>query len=138
MPKKDIYHDVVKTALIKDGWTITHDPFILSVGFRSIYADLGAERPIAAEKEGHKIAVEVKSFVGLSAVNDLEHAIGQYSLYHSLLTRKEPERRLYLAITEDTYEGIFSEPMGQIVLAARILNLTIFNPFQEVIVKWID
>jgi len=24
MPAKDIYHDQVKNALIKDGWTITH------------------------------------------------------------------------------------------------------------------
>jgi hypothetical protein len=55
-----------------------------------------------------------------------------------LLTRKEPERRLYLAITEDTYEGIFSEPMGQIVLADGKMNLMVFNPSQEVIVKWID
>jgi len=138
MPKKDIYHEVVKTALIKDGWTITHDPLILSVGIRNIYADLGAEQPIAAEKEGRRIAVEVKSFVGPSAVHDLEQAIGQYSLYHSLLTRKEPERKLYLAITEATYEGIFSEPMGQIVLADGKVSLIIFNPSQEVIVKWID
>jgi hypothetical protein len=138
MPKKDTYHQVVRNALIKDGWTITHDPFILSVGTREAYIDLGAERAIAAEKEGRKIAVEVKSFVGHSAVYDLEQAIGQYSLYHSLLIRKEPERGLYLAITEDTYEGIFSEPMGQIVLADKLLNLVIVNPFQEVIVKWIE
>jgi XisH protein len=26
MPAKDIYHDAVKNALIKDGWTITADP----------------------------------------------------------------------------------------------------------------
>jgi len=29
MPRKDIYHDTVKRALIKDGWTITHDQFTL-------------------------------------------------------------------------------------------------------------
>jgi hypothetical protein len=28
MLTKDIYHDTVKRALIKDGWTITHDPLI--------------------------------------------------------------------------------------------------------------
>jgi hypothetical protein len=138
MPRKDIYHDTVKNALIKDGWTITHDPLILSFGRRDIYVDLGAEQPIAAEKEGRKIAVETKSFVNQSAVTDLERAIGQYSLYHLILTQDEPERKLYLAITEDTYKGIFSEPMGQIVLANRIMNLIVFNPFQEVIVKWIE
>ncbi len=33
MPAKDIYHDAVKNALIKDGWTITADPYpiILSI-----------------------------------------------------------------------------------------------------------
>lgn len=29
---KDIYHEAVREALIKDGWTITHDPFILKGG----------------------------------------------------------------------------------------------------------
>ncbi len=32
---KDIYHNVVKTALEKDGWTITNDPLTLKVGGRS-------------------------------------------------------------------------------------------------------
>lgn len=27
---KDIYHQTVKIALEKEGWIITHDPFILS------------------------------------------------------------------------------------------------------------
>lgn len=26
MPRKDKYHDQVKRALEKDGWTISHDP----------------------------------------------------------------------------------------------------------------
>ncbi|MBL7065471.1 MAG: hypothetical protein ISS49_14860 [Anaerolineae bacterium] len=26
MPRKDIFHTVVKRALVKDGWTVTHDP----------------------------------------------------------------------------------------------------------------
>jgi hypothetical protein len=31
MPRKDIYHDVVKKALIAEGWLITHDPFHIRV-----------------------------------------------------------------------------------------------------------
>ncbi len=31
MPAKDIIHDIVKTALTKDGWIITHDPFYLFI-----------------------------------------------------------------------------------------------------------
>lgn len=29
MPAKDLYHKAVCAALIKDGWTITHDPLTL-------------------------------------------------------------------------------------------------------------
>jgi XisH protein len=82
MPARDIYHDAVKNALIKDGWTITHDPFVLRWGTIDVYIDLGAEQLLAAERQGLKIAVEVKSFVGRSDVDDLEKALGQYILYH--------------------------------------------------------
>ena len=32
MPARDMYHTAVKNALIKDGWTITHDPLTLELG----------------------------------------------------------------------------------------------------------
>jgi hypothetical protein len=63
MPAKDIYHEMVKNALTKDGWTITDDPLKLIIGSRSLYVDLGAEKLIAAQKENQKIAVEIKSFL---------------------------------------------------------------------------
>lgn len=50
MPARDLYHDVVKRALVRDGWTITHDPYTISAGTTKIYVDLGAEHAIAAEK----------------------------------------------------------------------------------------
>ncbi|MDZ8054247.1 MAG: element excision factor XisH family protein [Aulosira sp. ZfuVER01] len=78
MPAKDIYHDAVRNALLKDNWNITKDPFILRWGARDLYIDLGAEKLIAAQKKGQKIAVEIKSFVGSSPVADLENALGQY------------------------------------------------------------
>jgi len=61
MPAKDIYHDSVKNALIKDGWTITHDPLMLRWGKKDMFIDLGAEFILAAEKSDRKIAVEIKS-----------------------------------------------------------------------------
>ena len=75
---KDIYHDTVRTALEKDGWTITDDPLTLSVGKREVFVDLAAEKPLTAERQGEKIAVEVKSFISPSPVKDLQNAIGQY------------------------------------------------------------
>jgi hypothetical protein len=106
MPQQDIYHNVVKNALIKDGWTITHDPLTLTVGRRDLYVDFGVEQPIAAEKEGRKIAVEVKSFIGPSVVYDLEQALGQYHVYRMILAQDDPQRHLYLAIAESIYAGM--------------------------------
>jgi hypothetical protein len=47
MPAKDFYHNPVRNALIKDGWTITDDPLIIKRGEGSTYADLGAEEHLA-------------------------------------------------------------------------------------------
>ncbi len=138
MPRKDIYHDAVKNALIKDGWTITADPLILSFENRALYVDLGAQRIIAVEKAERKIAVEVKSFVNQSEIRDLENALGQYVLYRILLQRKESDRKLYLAIEQNTYKGIFSEPIGKAVLDDEHINLIVFDKFEEVIVKWMN
>jgi len=80
MPQKDIYHDVVIHALTKDGWTITDDPLRLAYGGRNVYVDLGAEQPIGAEKAGRKIAVEIKSFLGESDVQELGESVGKYKL----------------------------------------------------------
>src|SRR5438132_5430642 len=32
MPRKDIIHQAVKNSLLKDGWTITADPYLLEYG----------------------------------------------------------------------------------------------------------
>jgi XisH protein len=29
MPAKDIYHDAVKNAILKDGWTVAADPYYI-------------------------------------------------------------------------------------------------------------
>ncbi len=50
MPARDTFHDVVKEALIRDGWTITDDPLQLHYGGVNVYVDPSAERLIAAEK----------------------------------------------------------------------------------------
>jgi hypothetical protein len=137
MSARDIYHYNVKNALIKDGWNITHDPLILRWGSKDLYVDLGAERLLGAEKTGQKIAVEVKSFVSPSEVEDLKHAVGDFTLYHDILARTEPDRVLYLAIREDVFIDLFEEPIGSILLENQRLRLIVFNPQTEVILKWI-
>lgn len=136
MPQRDVYHDAVRSALLKDGWTVTHDPLVLSFGERSLWVDLGAESPIAAEREGRKLAVEIKSFIGRSQITDLERAPGQYSLYSFLLERQDPDRTLFLAVPEDTYRSLFETAEGRDLISARQIHLLVFRPDEEMIVRW--
>ncbi|MEG3967889.1 element excision factor XisH family protein [Microcoleus sp. T2B6] len=138
MPAKDIYHNNVRTALEKDGWTITNDPLPLKIGKRTLNVDLGAEKLFAAEKQGRKIAVKLKSFVSFSPVHDLEEAVGQYIVYEDILELSEPERIIYLAIRAEVYAEIFSEPIGQILLENKRFKLIVFDSLNETIVRWID
>ncbi len=137
MPAKDIYHDSVKNALIKDGWTVTHDPLRLPWGTKDLYVDLGAKRLVAAQKAEQKIAVEVESFIGDSAVTDLERALGQYILYHDIMAQIEPERVLYLAVREPVFDDLFEAPIGKVLLDNNRIRLIVFNAQWEVITRCI-
>lgn len=138
MPAKDIYHETVKNALIKDRWTITDDPLKLTIGSRSLYVDLGAEKLIAAQKDNHKIAVEIKSFISPSPIKDLENALGQYVLYQNILQSTDSEIILYLAIREEVYNDLFAEPIGQLLLNNKQIKLIIFDSDKQELVGWIN
>jgi hypothetical protein len=107
------------------------------VGKKDLFVDLGAERLLAADKEGRKIAVEVKSFLGASEVADLENALGQYVLYREILADSGSDRLIYLAVSVEVFEELFNEPIGQVVLRRAHLRLIVFDPEKGVIVQWI-
>ncbi|MDJ0591994.1 MAG: XisH family protein [Pleurocapsa sp. MO_226.B13] len=136
---KDIFHDTVKKALEKDGWKITHDPYRLRYGIVDVYIDLAAEEAIAAEKEGRKIAVEVKSFVGGSNISEFHTALGQFLNYRiALESSDEPERVLYLAIPKDVYQTFLRFEPAKTVIERYNLFLIIYDVNQEAIEQWID
>ncbi len=138
MPRKDLYHDNVVQALEADGWRVTDDPLHLSYGGRNLYVDLGAEeQTIGAEKEGQQIAVEIKSFLGASDVHELSASVGQYNMYRHILSELEPERLLFLAIPGHIFDGIFQEPLGQLLLAKEGILLIVFDVEQQRIRQWI-
>lgn len=97
MSAKDFYHETVRDALGKDGWTITHDPLEFRMGV-IVRIDLAAEQLLTAEKGKEKIAVEVKSFLSGSTLSEFHSALGQYINYRRALRRKDPDRILYLAV----------------------------------------
>lgn len=92
---KDLFHDVVKSALQKDGWEITHDPYSIEAFDTTFNIDLGAEKLIGAQRNKELIAVEVKSFIGPSLIYDFHLALGQYMNYMRGLRRKDPQRTLF-------------------------------------------
>ncbi|MEG4242151.1 XisH family protein [Microcoleus sp. MON2_D6] len=136
---KDLFHNRVKIALQKDGWKITHDPYQLRYGVADVYIDLAAEEAIAAEKEGRKIAVEVKSFVGGSTISEFHTALGQFLNYRvALEVSSEPERILYLAVPTDTYQSFLRFEPAKTVIERYEIRLIIYNPTREAIDQWID
>ncbi len=137
MPIRDSIHEPVKQAFIKDGWEITYDPYVISYGERFLFVDLGASSMIGIRQGTKDIAIEIKEFRGQSQIADLEQAIGQYTLYRLLLNQVDPEREVYLAIPEETYNDIFSEPIGKLAIAQLSLKLVIVNLAKQEISQWI-
>jgi len=137
MPARDLYHNQLKNALIKDGWIITNDPLRLRWGSKDMYIDLGAEQILTAEKGTKKIAVELKTFGGVSEVNEIENTIGQYVVYRSVMIRTEQDRSLYLAVHKEIFTDIFEEPLGRILIEDYQIRLIVFDFQTEEIVKWI-
>jgi len=137
MSAKDVFHDAVKNALIKDGWTITHDPLSLKWDEPSVSIDLGAERVIAAEKNEQKIAVEIKSFVSASVMEDLEKAVGQYMIYLIALGETGIDRELYLAVPENIVKEVLSKPMATKLLKRFGVHVIGYDAKKEEIVRWI-
>jgi len=92
---KDFYHQNVAEALVKDGWIITHDPYLVKVEEVGYEIDFGAEPLLAAQKDEVSIAVEVKSFTGLSTINEFHKAVGQFNDYYVALEMQDPKRVLF-------------------------------------------
>lgn len=138
MPAKDLYHDAVKSALIKDGWNILADPYRIRYKDLDLYADLAAERPFAAERDGQKIVVEIKSFVGRSLVTDFHLAVGQYKVYQVLLKETASEYDLYLAIDDITYNNFFSRESINFLVRSSQVRFFVVNIDEQEVIQWIS
>lgn len=138
MPPRDLIHNAVRQALEKAGWNITADPFTFSYKRIQVHADLEAERIVEAEQDGRRIVVEIKSFVGLSAVNDFENALGQYEFYRHLLTLSKSPQRLYMAVSESTYQVLLAkEGFGDVIELSEMALFTV-NLTTKEIIRWIE
>jgi XisH protein len=136
---KDIFHRQVKAALIKSGWTITHDPYLMRItDVIKLQIDLGAENAIGAERDCEKIAVEIKSFISDSDINAFHTALGQYLNYSKGLSKQEPDRTLYLAVPLETYSDFFQLSFVQETIELYQMKLVVYEPNTEEIREWIN
>ena len=71
-------------------------------------------------------------------MTDLERALGQFTLYRFLLARKEPERVLYLAVSDVTYEAVFNTVDAHDLISDINIRLLLFDAAAKRIVKWIE
>ncbi len=136
MSAKDRFHDAVKKALQKEHWAITHDPLIIRIEGVKFEVDLAAEKVLAAEKLGQKIAVEIKSFLSSSAITDFHVALGQFLNYRLALLMSEPDRKIYLAVPVDTFDTFFQELFVKEAIKLYQLRLIVYDSTLEVITQW--
>jgi hypothetical protein len=135
---KDLFHEVAKQALINAGWIVTHDPYELPLFGKTLKVDLGAERLIAAQRETELIAVEVKSFLGLSIIYEFHLALGQYLHYVLAMKAKEPARVVYLALPKPVFHTFFEQDEVLISLQVHKVNLIVFDDLTQTIFKIIN
>ena len=137
MARKDLIHDAVVASLQKAGWNITHDPLQLTFEEKPLAIDLGAEL-VSAERGEQKIAVEIKSFISNSSVADFHVALGQYINYRIALSRLEPERTLFLAVSQITFDDFFVSRFAQTVMLETQMNLIVCDLDRKEIVQWTE
>lgn len=138
MAARDAFHEAVKQALIKDGWTITDDPLLVRFGTVDFYVDIGAEKIVAAAKDGVQIAVEIKSFLGPSIVSEFHTALGQFLNYRFALQEKEPSRVLYLAVPIDIYQTFFALDFTRGIIAQYQVKLLVYHPETQEVRQWVN
>ena len=103
-----------------------------------VHIDLGAERLLAAEREGMQIAVEIKTFLSDSPITDYHAALGQFLNYRLALELSDPDRKLYPAVPVAVHEAFFQREFLQISVERYQIYRIIYDPEKEVIVQWIS
>ncbi len=68
---------------------------------------------------------------------DLEHALGQYGLYRVAMIDAEPDRLLFLGVSDRVYDQLFADRFGQLVIEQMQVRLLVFEESTQRVVQWI-
>jgi len=133
---KDLYHDAVKTALMKEGWKIIEEGFELQPDDNLTYfVDMLAEKYVLARKKKEVIIVEVKTFSSRSDTYQFHSAIGQYITYHTAIEYTKLDLQLYLAVPKAVYINLFQRPFIQYLIEKYKILLMPFDPQNKTLLK---
>ena len=123
MPAKDIYHTTVCDALVKDGWTITHDPYTMTFGQKDVFVDLGAERLLAAEKgsespsRARSLSTRLISEIGISHSSDAACAKASNSVSGPVSMMSRSCKAARRSISLEGGRGFVMSPFLKIVIS---------------------
>jgi hypothetical protein len=134
---RDKFHQEVRTALENDGWDITDDPLYMKVGQIPVHIDLGAEKVIGAERNGEKIAVEIKTFGLASFITALYEAIGKYIIYRIALEHMQSDRVLYLAMPAKIYTKFCQEPLVKTAFEQYHFKILLYKMDTKEQIEWV-
>jgi hypothetical protein len=100
--------------------------------------DLGAEQVIGAERQGIKIAIEIKSFLAKgSAISEFHRALGQFINYRMALRTDDPERILYLAVPDLAFNTFFQKDFLKSSIEENRIRLLVYDPLAHENLLWI-
>ncbi|MFM5887858.1 MAG: element excision factor XisH family protein [Dolichospermum sp.] len=80
----------------------------------------------------------LKFLLRTSKIADFYGALGQYLSYKIALEENEPERILYLAVSDSIYQSLFGGFLIQKVLQNYPVKLVVYDEVTEVIKLWIN
>jgi len=130
MSAKDLYHNNVVNALVKDGWTITDDPLNIQFLNVDLRIDFGAKR------NGEKIAIIVKELGSSSIILDFHEVLGEYLSCLEGIVHSDPTRSLYLAIPSTAYRTLLQLRFSQHMIRKHQIQLAAYDPETEQIIEW--
>jgi hypothetical protein len=130
-------HEPVRNALIKDGWTITAEPYSIAIEDEYLFADMSAERTME-DNCVQMIVVEVKTFGKRSLINALEEALGQYRIYRRYLAATLPDCKVYLALSDKSYDLLEQRPTFRFLMREKEFALIVVDIDKEEVRQWIE
>jgi len=57
-------------------------------------------------------------------------------MYRIVLRKIDPNRSLYMAIEQEVFEGILSEPLGEAMRLEFGIELLVFDPIEKRVLRW--